>query len=233
MPDNRRSLYADADDLYFPPLMRRILIHFAFLLVCLPAVAQISAHELAKRVDDHYNSLQSLKAGFTETYDGMGQHREESGTLLLRKPGRMTWDYSSTPGKIFVLDGKFAWFYAPGDSQVQRIPAKQLDDLRSPLRFLLGHTKLESELQNLTMTPVSGGGFTLSGLPKGQEKRIAKIALVVNVDGTIRSMEIDELPGARTAFEFSNQQPNAVIPDSVFHFTPPKGVPVVNALPPV
>ena len=72
--------------------------------------------------------------------------RTESGTLLLVKPGRMKWEYSSPPGKIFLLDGKYAWFYTKGDAQVQRIPAKELDDLRSPLRFLLGHTNLEKEI---------------------------------------------------------------------------------------
>ncbi|MFY9854581.1 MAG: outer membrane lipoprotein carrier protein LolA, partial [Terracidiphilus sp.] len=102
-----------------------------------------SAHDLAQKVDSHYNQLHSLKAGFTETYEGMGIRRTESGTLLLLKPGRMKWEYSSPAGKLFLLDGKFAWFYSRGDSQVQRISAKELDDLRSPLRFLLGHTQLE------------------------------------------------------------------------------------------
>ena len=72
----------------------------------LPGQAQ-SAVELAKRVDDHYNHLQSLKTSFTEQYDGMGMHRSELGTMLLRKPGRMRWDYTSTAGKVFILDGRF------------------------------------------------------------------------------------------------------------------------------
>jgi len=67
----------------------------------------------------------------------LGINRTESGTLLLLKPGRMKWDYSSPAGKLFLLDGRYAWFYSKGDPQVQRIPAKELDDLRSPLRFLL------------------------------------------------------------------------------------------------
>ena len=108
--------------------------------------ANPSAHDLAQRVDRHYDQLHSLKAGFTENYAGLGMQRTESGTLLLVKPGRMKWEYSSPPGKIFLLDGKFAWFYTKGDAQVQRIPAKELDDLRSPLRFLLGHTNLEKEI---------------------------------------------------------------------------------------
>jgi outer membrane lipoprotein carrier protein len=164
-------------------------------------------------------------------------HRSESGTMLLRKPGKMRWDYQSTPGKVFVLDGKYAWFYAPGDTQVQRIAATQLDDLRSPLRFLLGHTKIESELEGLklitAMQPGKSPSYTLTGVPKGQQKHIQKLTLDVASDGTILGIEIDELDGAQTRFTFTQEQPNAVIPESVFHFTPPPGIPVVDALPPV
>ena len=189
--------------------------------------------EMAKRVDEHYNHLQSLKAGFSEQYDGLGMHRSESGTMLLRKPGRMKWEYTSTAGKVFVLDGKYAWFYAPGDTQVQRISAGQLDDLRSPLRFLLGHTKIESELQKLTLTAGSNGICTLTGVPKGQQQRIAKLSLTVTATGTITGIKIEETDGAQTSFSFISEEPNAAIPESTFRFTPPKGVPVVDALPPV
>jgi outer membrane lipoprotein carrier protein len=196
-----------------------------------------TAAEVAKRVDDHYNRLQSLKAGFREKYEGLGMQRTESGTMLLRKPGKMRWDYTSTPGKLFVLDGKYAWFYAPGETQVQRIPAKQLDDLRSPLRFLLGHTKLETELEQLKLEPSAHPGksptYTLSGIPKGQQKRIVRLTLSVTQDGTIQQISIEEVDGATTDFEFTGEQPNASIPEAQFHFTPPAGVPVVDALPPV
>ncbi|WP_263358273.1 outer membrane lipoprotein chaperone LolA [Acidicapsa ligni] len=198
-----------------------------------PGSPQLTASALARRVDQHYNQLKSLKTGFSEQYDGLGMHRDESGTMLLRKPGKMRWEYSSTKGKVFVLDGKYAWFYSPGDSQVQRIAASQLDDLRSPLRFLLGHTKIESELQGLTVAGASSGNYVLGGVPKGQQKRIAKLTLTVTGDGVIRSIVIEEVSGARTAFNFTNEEPDAVIPESAFHFAPPAGIPVVDALPPV
>jgi outer membrane lipoprotein carrier protein len=193
----------------------------------------LSAHELAQRVDRHYNLLHSLKARFTETYEGLGMHRTESGTLLLLKPGRMRWDYSSPAGKLFVLDGKYAWFYSSGDPQVQRIAAKQLDDLRSPLRFLLGHTELEKEMNSLALAPASNGQFTLSGQPKGQEKRVNRLALTVTADGVITGIEIEEADGAITLFSFSGEEPNAVVATEEFHFSPPPGVPVVDAAPPV
>jgi outer membrane lipoprotein carrier protein len=193
----------------------------------------LSAHDLAQRVDQHYDSIHSLKAGFSESYEGLGIHRTETGTLLLSKPGRMRWDYSSTPGKIFLLDGKYAWFYAPGDPQVQRVPARELDDLRSPLRFLLGHTDLEKELANLTVAPGPSGAFVLSGQPKGQEQRVARLSLTVTPTGTITAIEVEEADGAITRFVFTAEQTNAPIAPETFHFTPPPGVPVADGLPPV
>ena len=193
----------------------------------------LSAHELAQRVDHHYNTLHSLKAGFTESYEGLGMRRTESGTLLLLKPGRMKWDYTSPAGKLFVLDGKYAWFYTLGDPHVQRIPAKHLDDLRSPLSFLLGHTELEKELNHLVLAAAPNGRFTLTGQPKGQDKRIPRLTVTATADGTITGIEIEEVDGALTRFTFTAEEPNAPAPPAAFRFTPPAGVPVVDALPPV
>jgi outer membrane lipoprotein carrier protein len=201
------------------------------------AVKSVSAHadvhELAQRVDRHYNHLHSLRASFTESYDGFGRSRTETGTLLLLKPGRMKWDYSSPAGKLFLLDGKYAWFYTKGDPQVQRISAKELDDLRSPLRFLLGHTQLEKELDKLAVAPASNGMYRLSGIPRGQEKRIRRLDLTVTPEGAITAIEIEETDGAMTNFTFAGEVPNAPISPGTFRFTPPTGVPIVDALPPV
>jgi outer membrane lipoprotein carrier protein len=145
----------------------------------------------------------------------------------------MRWNYTSPTGKLFLLDGKYAWFYAPGDAQVQRIPAKELDDLRSPLRFLLGHTNLEKELSGLSLAAGPNGAFVLSGVPKGQENRVSRIALVVSAAGIISGIEVDEMDGATTRFAFTNEVPNPPIAPETYRFTPPAGLPVVDGPPPV
>jgi outer membrane lipoprotein carrier protein len=192
----------------------------------------VNVHELSQRVDRYYNSLHSLKIDFSETYQGMGEHREDSGVLLLRKPGKMRWTYANPAGKLFVLDGKVGWFYTPGDTHVQRLPATQLDDLRSPLRFLLGHTQLEKEFLNLRLTN-DGSKLVLSGVPKGSQGRVTDIDLEVTPAGEILGIVIEDPTGARTTFTFTHPQPNAPAPDSEFVFHPPPGIPVFDGLPPI
>jgi len=187
---------------------------------------------IVSKVDDHYNHLSSLRAHYTERYSGMGMDRTEEGTLLLKKPGRMRWSYAAPVGKVFVLDGKFAWFYTPGDAQATRLPAKELDDLRSPLRFLLGHTQLRKELDNLAVEP-NGSGFQISGVPKGMAQRVKLLSLWVTADGAIERMRLEEVDGAVTEFGFSNLEENVQVKDSDFGFIPPAGVTVVQGLPPI
>jgi len=205
----------------------------ALALLTLTAAALAQPPDLLHRVDDHYNHLRTLRARYTERYAGMGLDRTESGTLELRKPGLMRWAYDAPAGKVFVLDGKFAWFYTPGDAQVTRAPAKQLDDLRTPLRFLLGHTQLAKELDHIAIAPAPNNTFTITGVPKAIADRVRLITLTVTPDGTITAMKIEETTGAITAFTFSNQQENVTLPPSDFHFTPPAGIPIVNAQPPI
>jgi outer membrane lipoprotein carrier protein len=210
----------------------RSLATFCLSLAFFSSIPTQAQQDLIHRVDDHYNQLRTLRAHYTERYTGMGLDRTESGTLLLKKPGLMRWSYDSPPGKLFVLDGHFAWFYTPGDPQASRAPAKQLDDLRSPLRFLLGHTQLAKELDQLATAP-AGTNFRITGIPKGMAQRIRLLTLIVTPTGAIQGMKLEETDGAVTEFTLTNMEENVPINPANFAFTPPAGVTTVDALPPI
>jgi outer membrane lipoprotein carrier protein len=221
---------------FFRTCVRRpnLLYCFFVLFLAIGARAQaLTPEDFALRIDKHYNTLHSLSVHFMQKYDGMGMHRTESGVLLLKKPGKMRWTYSNPAGKLFVLDGHNAYFYSPGDTEIPRVPAKKLDDLRSPLRFLLGHTQLEKELTDLQMAPAENGACTLTGIPKGMEKRIASVSITASADGMIQSMRIEETDGAINTFLFSDEVPNAPASDRDFVFRAPAGTRVVEGTPPV
>ena len=187
---------------------------------------------IANAIDAHYNHLRSLQAEFTEVYRGSGMERSESGTLWLKKPGKMRWEYRSPKEKLFVSDGKDAWFYVPEDQQARRQAAKKLDDARSPLAFLLGKTKLEKELRGLSLapdiTPIVSGDAVLRGVPKGLEDQVAEIVLEVTPENRIVRLVIQGVDGASTEYRFLDQKEDVAVGDGRFGFKPPAGTEVVE-----
>ncbi len=200
-----------------------------------PCTGAQDVQTIAAAVDAHYNHLRSLQTEFTEVYRGSGIERTESGTLWLKKPGKMRWEYRSPREKVFVSDGKTAWFYVPEDRQARKTAAKKLDDIRSPLAFLLGKTKLEKELRGLSFAPDAGaqpGNSILRGVPQGMEDRISEILLEVTAGRRIARIAIQEVDGSSTEYRFSEMKEDLAIGDERFAFTPPAGTETVEGLGP-
>jgi outer membrane lipoprotein carrier protein len=215
--------------------LNSILRNFVVVLLAAgisSAIPTPDARTIAQAVDERYNHLRSLQADFTETYRGAGMERTESGTLWLKKPGKMRWEYRSPKDKLFLSDGKDAWFYVPGERQVRRTAVKKLDDLRSPLAFLLGKTKLEKELQGLSLAPdvvpLATGDVTLRGVPKSLADRVSQVLLEITPEHWIGRIVIEEADGSVTEYRFSNQRENEPVPDQRFVFAVPDGVEVID-----
>jgi outer membrane lipoprotein carrier protein len=216
-------------------LWRLDLFKFLIFLTLLPSLAAAASapevHSIAQAVDDHYNHLKTLQAEFRETYRGLGSERTESGTLWLKKPGKMRWEYRSPKEKLFLSDGKDTWFYLPGDRQVRRISVKQLDDLRSPLAFLLGKAKLEKELEGLSLasdiSPSDAGNTVLRGVPKALAGRVTQVILEVTPGHLISRIKVEEVDGSETEYYLSEQKENLELSDQRFRFEVPSGVEVI------
>jgi len=218
--------------------MIKFLTASLLLALTLPAGAVVEdIHSVAAAVDEHYNHLRTLQAEFTEVYRGSGIDRTEAGTLWLskgglKKPGKMRWEYRSPREKLFVSDGKEAWFYVPGDRQARRTEARKLEDIRSPLAFLLGKSKLEKELQGLSLAPdvapLAVGDIVLRGVPQALGDRISEILLEVTPEHRITRIMMEEVDGSVTEYRFSDQKENEAIPDGRFQFSPPPGTETVE-----
>ena len=211
---------------------RSSIIATALFFLCGTALRSQTqdVREVARAVDEHYNHLKTFKAAFTEIYKGDGISRTESGTLWLKKPGRMRWEYRVPREKLFLIDSQNAYFYVIGDRQARKTPVKNLDDIRSPLRYLLGKTKLEKELEGLSFAPdtapVESGDLVLRGIPKAMKDQLSEVVLEVSASRQIRRIVIHGIDGTATDFRFSQIEENVPVQDSLFRFTPPPGVDV-------
>lgn len=210
-------------------LLGRLLI----VIIVVPVLGQNNdIHQLARAVDDHYNHLRSLQSDFTEIYQGDGPERVESGTLWLKKPRKMRWEYRSPKEKLFISDGEVVWFYLPSERQLRKTSLKKLDDLRSPLAFLLGKTKLESELRGLSkaidQSPQVAGDIVLRGVPQAGMGQVNEVLLEITPSHQIVRIVLVDADEATTEFRFAGWKENLELSDGQFKFTPPPGVETVE-----
>src|SRR5262249_3924958 len=161
------------------PMRFRLFWLFTAALTLAPLclAQQVEVKRVATGGDEHSNQLKSFKAAFTEIYQGPEISRTESGTLWLKKPGPMRWEYPVPHVKLFLVNPDHAYFYVTGEQQARKTPVKNLDDIRSPLRYLLGKTKLEKELDGLSLapdvSPIEPGNVVLRGVPKALKDRVS------------------------------------------------------------
>jgi outer membrane lipoprotein carrier protein len=206
-----------------------VLIVLIVITAAIPVRVQAEdVKALARAVDDHYNHLRSLQADFTEIYRGDGAERVESGTLWLKKPRKMRWEYRSPKEKLFISDGEVVWFYLPAERQLRKTTLRKLDDVRSPLAFLLGKTKLENELRGLSkasdQSPLGSGNTVLRGIPQGMAGGASEVQVEITPSNQIIRIVLMEPDGATTEFRFANWKENEQLKGSLFSFSPPPGV---------
>jgi outer membrane lipoprotein carrier protein len=185
---------------------------------------------LIRGVEHRYNQARTLTVDFAETYTIAGHaRRPESGTLALRKPGRMRWTYTQPAGKLFVSDGQNVFVYTAADNRVERSTLKNTDDLRAPMAFLLGKLDLKKEFRSF-QTAAAGPDTSLVAEAKSDRLPYENVQMLIAPDFAIRALTVHGRDGSTLGFEFANEVINPPLPDQAFRFTPPPGAEIVDAV---
>lgn len=174
-------------------------------------------------VEARYNRAKTLEVVFQEQYTPPGRpHRTETGTLLLRKPGRMRWDYSQPKGKLFISDGKALWLYTPSDNRAERMKLQESEDMRAPLAFLLGKLNFQKEFRNIEGHP-EGAATRITAEPKSDSLPYQAVEFVVLDQGRIREVKVTAFDKSILDFTFDQEKVNPPLDFKLFEFTPPPG----------
>jgi outer membrane lipoprotein carrier protein len=185
--------------------------------------------ELLKGIETRYNKAKTLQVLFKEDYTPPGKaRRTESGLLMLRKPGRMRWQYSQPAGKLIVSDNKSLWIYTPTENRVQQLKLQESDDMRAPLAFLLGRLNFDKEFKNLQARP-EGADTRIVGEPKTDNLPYSEVQFLVTRDYRIREVKVTGFDNAVLDFTFDQERLEPVLAANLFQFQVPKGAEVVEA----
>lgn len=190
--------------------------------------------EVVERVEATCRSVQDLSARFvqTATNRSLGQVQEARGQFLLKRPGKMRWEYQKPDEYLIVTDGRTLWLYRPLDREARAQEVEQAFTSRTPISFLAGDCDLrrEFEVSLVEHAGTRGGGSRILDLtPRRPEGGITRVLLEVSrQDYTVEQTTLFDAYGNTTAVAFSNLRLNGDLPDSTFTFVPPQGVRVVR-----
>jgi outer membrane lipoprotein carrier protein len=200
-----------------------------------PMAAPLQASDLdvlINALQTKYDRMTSLAADFTQVYNARGERtRRESGTLLLKKPGRMRWDYTTPERKQFISDGKWLYEYIEAEKMATRSAVRESDDLRAPFAFLLGRGKLRRDFQRIEFaseTPTKAGNRVLRLVPKRVQDFRELLVEVEPGSMQLARLVLIDRNSARSDFLFSNVRENVPASEAQFAFKAPAGVQVVQ-----
>jgi outer membrane lipoprotein carrier protein len=193
--------------------------------------AELTAIELAQALQRKYDEVRDFSADFVHTYQGgvLKKTLTERGQVLIKKPGRMRWDYTAPEKKLFVSDGTKIYFYIPADKQVIVTPAPQ-DVSSAPAMFLAGKGHLINQFTPSLVDLPSGlpaGARALKLAPKTRQPDYDWLILAVDpATLAIRGLVTVDAQGGTSTFAFANLKQNVGLKDDRFTFQIPRGVDV-------
>jgi outer membrane lipoprotein carrier protein len=188
--------------------------------------------DVARSIQRSYENVRGFSADFTHSYVGgvLGQQVTERGNVLIKKPWKMRWTYTSPEKKLFVSDGVKLYSYIPQDKQVYVSSVPSGDETSTPTLFLAGKGNITRDfaVSWADVAQAPRDSYALKLVPTRKEPEYEWLILVVDRrDLQIRMLVTTDRQGGQSTFSFSNIKENITMPDKEFTFQIPRGVEVV------
>jgi outer membrane lipoprotein carrier protein len=180
-----------------------------------------------------YSRVRDLKMEFIQTYKSPRRAAEtQTGTLLLKQPRMMRWEYKTPTERLYVSKGETVFFYLPQEKQVQKIKVKESYDQRIPFLFLLGKGNLKRDFSKVEWgqeRPFFQGNLVILTYPKKGIDAFAKILMEFSPRTfQLQRATVFDVDGTTNEFVFTNIQQDVGTAAGVFDFKAPPGTEVIE-----
>jgi outer membrane lipoprotein carrier protein len=197
------------------------------------AAAPLPVDKVAARLQERYDSAADYRAKFTQkyTYAATGRERTSTGEILIKKPGRMRWNYQSPEPSLWLASGTTFWMYEPEAKQAfkQDLKASQLP---AAVAFLMGKGKLTDEFEVSLAKELPYGSpedYRLSLKPKKAQSTYRSIYFVVDPKTyLVKQSVLVNAQGDVNSISFTDVVLNSKLGEELFRWTPPPGTRVVD-----
>jgi outer membrane lipoprotein carrier protein len=196
--------------------------------------ADQSPSDLAQALQRRYDRVKDFSADFVHAYRGgvLNKKLTERGRLLVKKPGKMRWEYTAPERKLFVSDGVKFYSYLPDDRQVIMSAVPADDNAATPALFLAGKGNLTRDfVPSFADVPADlpAGTRGLKLAPKTPQPDYDWLILAVEPSTlALKGLVTVDAQGGISSFSFTNLKENVGLADKAFDFTVPRGVDLVT-----
>ncbi len=216
-------------------MRRRIRTFVAVLAISLltmgaAAIEGAEGKAVVKRMESRYNRVASLEADFVQRYTLGPTTIVESGRVYFQKPGKMRWDYNSPEEKLFLSDGKYAYFYIPAERQVRRTKLKKSAYWQATFALMLGRANLTKVFDRIDVVPVNrpkqageAVRWQVRGTARSEKQAFHEIWFDLNARYQILRVEIQQRDGSLMEFHFRRWREGATFPSDLFRLNVPSG----------
>ena len=189
--------------------------------------------DLLTALQHKYDSVRDFSANFEHTYAGgvLRTKLVERGTVLIKKPGMMRWDYTEPEEKAFVSDGTTLYSHIPVDRQVLVGQVPPEDPASTPVLFLAGKGDLTQDFTAAYSEAPDAPPDTwiIRLTPRQATVDYEWLTLAVDRAGlSIMQFIAVDFQGAVSTFTFTNLRENENLPDRLFDFHIPSGTEVIT-----
>ncbi len=209
----------------------------ALLLLCgamgWGAAAPVTPAEVAAGVSETYRALSDLSADFSQatTVVGFSTTVQSKGKLYLAK-GKMRWDYTEPSNQQIYVNDRRIQYYIPAHKQVIVSSLSPDNDDQIPLHLLMTLERLDQDFTVAWEDPASPRREREYRLRLEPKRPVADLKYVtVGVDAerrVVTSIALYPQNGNVSSFVFSKLVVNPRLDASLFSFTVPSGIEVVE-----
>ena len=199
-------------------------------LAALAADKSLPIEEVVARLQQTYEKTKDFKASFLqETFvQSIKKTDIEEGTVFLKNPKNMLWNYSKPKAKKLIVNTSKAWLYLPQEKVVYTQEADAIFKSKTLIKFLSGLGKLKNDFSIKYAEPRmldTQGNYQLVLTPLEKNPSLNPFAITVDKNTyLIVRVSFEDTMGNSTTLKFSNISVNTGLTDKMFQFHPPEGI---------
>lgn len=195
-------------------------------MMALSQTAQAAAADnqtATKRLNNLLTNMKGMSANFSQTTQG-AKSGSFSGSMSVQRPNNFRWETKSPSEQLIVANGNSMWVY---DKDLEQATQQNVDTQvgNTPALLLSGDPSKIDKNFKITQPYANKNYYVL--YPKSKAASFQSLSLSFS-GGKPVMMVLNDTLGQTTSIKFSGIKLNPSLNSSLFKFTPPKGVDVIN-----